>query len=109
MHVVLCNCSPSESANIARALVREGLAACVNVVPGVRSYYAWQGALEEADEHGLWIKAPADRVQALCSRLRALHSYDVPEIVVLPVRVESSDPDYVAWVRGARPLGEGPT
>jgi periplasmic divalent cation tolerance protein len=105
---VLCNCPPGESRSLAQALVREGLAACVNIVPGVTSVFQWQDVLHEDDEHTLVIKAPADRVDALRERIVALHSYTVPEVVVLPVDVHHSHPDYVAWVRGVRPLREVP-
>jgi periplasmic divalent cation tolerance protein len=101
VNVVLCNCSPDESARLGRALVEEGLAACVNVLPGVTSYYTWEGAVQADTEHTLLIKVAADRVAALSDRIRALHSYDVPEIVVLDVDVAASDPAYVAWVREA--------
>lgn len=100
MHVVLCNCSPDESRSLARILVSEGLAACVNVLPGVTSFYQWQGELEVDTEHTLLIKVATGGVDALSDRIRALHSYDTPEILALPVDVDRSDPDYVAWVRG---------
>lgn len=80
----------------------------MNIVPGVTSVFQWQGTLHEDSEHTLLIKAPADRVDALRERISALHSYSVPEIVVLPVDVHDSHPDYVAWVRGVRPLKEAP-
>jgi len=108
MHVVLCNCSPAESSALARALVQEGLAACVNVIPGVASIHAWEGALQEDEEHTLLIKAPADRLKALRARIGELHSYTLPEILVLAVDVAASSPDYVGWVRSARPTGEVP-
>ena len=100
MVVVLCNCSPAEAPDLARALVVEGLAACVNILPGVRSVYVWQGELCEDEESTLLLKTPPERLEALSERIRLLHSYDTPEIVVLPVDVEASDPRYVAWVRG---------
>lgn len=101
MRVVLCNCSPGESLTLARALVAEGVAACVNVLPGVTSIYVWDGSLCEDAEHTLIIKVAAERVEALSERIRALHTYDTPEIVVLGVDVDASDADYVAWVRQA--------
>jgi periplasmic divalent cation tolerance protein len=88
--------------------VSEGLAACVNILPDVISVFQWQGALHEDDEHTLLIKVPADRVDTLRARIKALHAYTVPEILVLPVDVEQSNPDYVAWVRSTRPFGEKP-
>lgn len=102
MYVVLCNCPPDRAAEIARPLVVEGLAACVNLVPGVRSLYVWEGAVQDEVETTLLIKVAADRVDALRARLRALHPYQVPEILALPVDTARSHPDYVAWVRGVR-------
>lgn len=100
MRVVLCNCSPDEGPELARALVREGRAACVNLIPGVTSVYRWEGALHEDAETTLLIKVKADGVEALSARIRELHSYGTPEIVVLPVDVDASDDAYLAWVRG---------
>jgi periplasmic divalent cation tolerance protein len=81
---------------LARALVREGCAACVNVLPGVRSVYRWDGGVEEGDEALLVIKAPAGAVPRLRERVVALHDYDVPEFLVLPV--EGGLPAYLDWV-----------
>jgi periplasmic divalent cation tolerance protein len=84
------------AARIARALVDERLAACVNLVPGVRSIYRWQGALEDAAEVLLVIKTRAERLEALSARLRTLHPYELPELVALPA-VGGLDA-YLAWV-----------
>jgi periplasmic divalent cation tolerance protein len=89
--------SSDEAATIARALVEEHLAACVNVVPGIRSFFWWEGRLQEANETLLVMKTHRERYGALEARVRSLHSYSVPEILALPV--ESGSPDYVAWVR----------
>lgn len=101
MKVVLCNCSPGEARGIATALVEEGLAACVNVLPAVTSYYVWEGRMQEDGETTLLIKTSDEQVRAMSERIHHLHSYDTPEIVVLDVDVELSDSDYVAWVRSA--------
>ena len=82
---------------IARGLVEERLAACVNLVPGLRSIYRWQGAIEEAAEVLLLIKTRGDRVADLERRLRELHPYDVPELLRLPAG-GGSEP-YLRWVR----------
>lgn len=100
MVVVLCNASPAQGPELARALVAEGLAACVNVLPGVRSFYVWNGAMCDDAEVTLLLKVPEANVPALADRIRALHAYDTPEILVLPVDAERSDPRYVAWVTG---------
>ena len=96
MHVVLCNCSPAESLSLARTLVTERLAACVNVISSVTSVYSWEGALQEEAEHTLLIKTTSARLDALMKRLKAIHSYDVPEILALPV--VKADSDYAKWV-----------
>lgn len=99
MVVVLCNCTPDQAPELARMLVEERLAACVNVVPGVRSFYIWEGAVCDDAESTLIIKVGADGVAALSKRIHALHNYDTPEILVLPVDEEASDSAYVAWVK----------
>ena len=98
--LVLCTC-PDESValNIARALVREGLAACVNRIAAVTSIYQWQGRLCEDSEQLLVIKTSPARYEALEMRLKALHPYEIPEIIAIPV-VTGSSP-YLAWLAAA--------
>lgn len=86
------------AARIARALVEERLAACVNLVAGVRSIYRWQGVVEDQTEVLLVIKTRAERIDALASRLRALHPYELPELVALPVAAGLGP--YLDWVTG---------
>ena len=81
---------------LAQQLVDERLAACVNILPPMRSVYRWQGAVEQADERQLLIKTTAARLPALESRLRALHPYDVPEFLVLPIAQGSAA--YLTWL-----------
>ncbi len=81
---------------LAERLVEERLAACVNVVPGLRSIYSWQGKVEREDEALLIAKVPADGFDAYAARVAVLHPYDVPEIVALPAtRVSDA---YRSWV-----------
>jgi periplasmic divalent cation tolerance protein len=96
--IVLSNVPPERAEALAKTLVEERLAACVNLLP-VRSVYRWKGELQQDSEVTLLIKVAADRVQPLRERLRALHPYDLPEIVVLGVEVEQSLQEYVDWVR----------
>lgn len=100
MHIVLCNCPPNESLILARALVHERLAACVNVIPGVTSIYSWNGEICEDQEHTLLIKVSSAKCLALTARLAELHSYEVPEILVLDPNVQASAAGYMAWVKG---------
>jgi periplasmic divalent cation tolerance protein len=88
---------PEVGARIARALVEERLAACVNVVPGVRSVYRWGGAVQEDEEVLLVAKTRRDRAVALAERVRALHPYELPEVLALPA-CAGSEP-YLDWVR----------
>jgi periplasmic divalent cation tolerance protein len=88
--------SREEAERIARALVEERLAACVNILPGVVSVYRWKGQLETGDELLLVIKTRADKADALRARLVALHSYELPEVVVLPIA--GGHPPYLQWI-----------
>jgi len=99
VRVVLCNCSPDQAQELARALVQEKLAACVNILPTVRSIYTWEGQVQDDAESTLIIKTAQATLARLVDRLQALHSYDVPEILVLPVDVDASSRAYVTWVR----------
>ena len=95
--------SADEAARIGRTLVEERLAACVNVVGPIRSVYRWEGAVEEAEEHLLVVKARRVDLGALDARVRALHSYDVPEVLAIPVTGGSAR--YLAWLDEATKRG----
>jgi periplasmic divalent cation tolerance protein len=82
--------------SIARQLVEQGLAACVNVMPHVRSIYRWQGAIEEAVEVTLLIKTTDARYAELESAIKAAHPYEVPEIIAVPVA--TGLPRYLDWI-----------
>lgn len=83
----------------ARTLVDEGLAACVNIHAPMTSVYQWDGQIQEDGERQLTIKTTTARLNALLERLRALHPYDVPEFVVIPI--VGGSVDYLDWLRGA--------
>ena len=82
---------------LARALVQERLAACVNVVAGVRSFYRWEGEVQNDPEVLLIAKTRADRCSALAARVDELHPYDLPEVLELPAAGGSRA--YLDWVR----------
>ncbi len=95
--VVLSTCSSEEEARkIARSLVEKRVAACVQVISGLRSVYWWQGKIEEEGEALLVVKSRRDLFRRLEAELRKLHSYEVPEIVALTVVDGSAD--YLGWL-----------
>lgn len=85
-----------EARRIARTLVEERLVACANVIPAVRSYYWWQGELQEDSEAAFVAKTTADRVDAVVRRVKELHSYTVPAVLALPIL--AGNPEYLDWV-----------
>jgi periplasmic divalent cation tolerance protein len=99
--VVLVTCGTRrEAARIARAVVSERFAACVNVLETpVRSIYRWKGKVEQSREFLLLIKTSQERLDGLRARVARLHSYDVPEFIALPI--VASSPNYVAWLAGS--------
>jgi periplasmic divalent cation tolerance protein len=95
--VVLTTCdSEKQASELARSLVEQRLAACVNILPGARSIYRWKEGIEESAEVLLVIKSRRDLFPALRAALEKLHTYEIPELIALPV-VEGSEP-YLAWL-----------
>jgi periplasmic divalent cation tolerance protein len=88
--------SADKAAEVARTLVSENLVACVNVVPGVRSIYRWKGELCDDSEVLAVMKTTSERADALIARLVALHPYEVPEALALPVTTGNAK--YIDWV-----------
>jgi periplasmic divalent cation tolerance protein len=97
--VVLVTTPSAElAAGLARTLVEERLAACGNVLPGVRSLYRWEGEVHDDTEALLVLKTSRARFEALRERVLSLHPYDVPEVLALPV--EAGSAPYLAWIAG---------
>lgn len=94
--LVQITCPAADAPALAEALVRQRLAACVNVLPGVRSTYRWQGQVEQAEETLLVAKTTQARYAALETAVRRLHPYELPEIVA--VHVTGGLPAYLQWV-----------
>jgi len=88
--------SREQAGEIARALVEERLAACVNIVGGMRSVYRWEGKIHEDEEVLCLVKTRPELLDALTERIRALHPYDVPEILAFEVADGSAD--YLSWL-----------
>jgi periplasmic divalent cation tolerance protein len=98
--VVFNTCPDASSAEeIARALIDRRLAACVNILPGIRSVYLWKGLCESAEEHLLIIKTSAAIYPSLEQAVLELHPYELPEIIAVPIA--AGLPDYLAWIKQA--------
>jgi periplasmic divalent cation tolerance protein len=98
VRVVLVTAPDAEvGARLARVVVEERLAACVNLVPGIRSIYRWAGAVQEGDEVLLVIKTREDRVAALSRRVHELHPYELPELIA--VGILGGSERYLEWLR----------
>jgi len=106
--VVLTTCANEEDAGrLARLLLDRGLAACVSVVPRLRSFYRWKGAIESAEECLLLVKSSRPLFDALRLAIEQTHSYEVPEVLALPV-VEGAA-NYLNWLQSnLRSETEGP-
>jgi periplasmic divalent cation tolerance protein len=96
MFVYATAADAAEAERIGRAVVSERLAACANVLPGMRSIYWWQGKMEEGAEAVLILKTTAARLAALVARVKALHSYGCPCVEAL--EVTDGNPEFLAWV-----------
>jgi periplasmic divalent cation tolerance protein len=94
--VIYCTAPPLEAEKIAKAIVGEKLVACVNIVP-VRSVYSWKGEVCDEGEHLLIIKTRSSLIDRLTERIRELHSYEVPEIIAIPI-VAGHAP-YMEWIQ----------
>lgn len=88
-----------EAAGIARALVEEGLAGCVNIIKDIRSIYTWKGKTEDSAEALLIIKTREESFPAMEKKIKELHSYEVPEVIALPLTLGSNA--YLEWLYGA--------
>jgi len=99
MRLVISTSKVQDAPELAKTLVEEKLAACVNVVPGATSYYVWEGKLEQDAEALLFVKTTAEATDRLCARLREIHPYDVPEIISVEILDDEGNGDYLKWVR----------
>jgi periplasmic divalent cation tolerance protein len=95
--VLITASNKEEAATIGTTLVAERLAACVNIVPEVRSLFFWEGKTRDEQETLLIVKSRLVLMEKLVSRVRSLHSYAVPEVIALPIVAGSTD--YLGWLR----------
>jgi periplasmic divalent cation tolerance protein len=93
--IILCTAPPGDSEKIAKVLVEERLAACVNVFP-VKSYYIWEGKLSEDEEELMIIKTTQEVAKNVKARILELHSYKLPEIIIIPIA--GGEERYLQWI-----------
>jgi periplasmic divalent cation tolerance protein len=98
LHQIVLNTCPNQEVAraIAAALVERHLAACVNIVPGIESYYRWQGKFSQDQELLLIIKTTAEAFPAISECIQSLHPYELPEIIAVPI--ETGLPQYLSWL-----------
>ncbi|MDT8367598.1 MAG: divalent cation tolerance protein CutA [Longimicrobiales bacterium] len=96
VRIGLVSAPVEDGVSLARRLVEEGVAACVNLLPQVRSIYRWKGEIEETDETLLILKIAADDSSGVVERIAALHPYETPEVVLIDVA--EGLPSYLEWV-----------
>ncbi|GAB4257686.1 MAG: divalent-cation tolerance protein CutA [Methylomicrobium sp.] len=95
--IIFCTCpNPDTADSIARSLIDDHLAACVNILPNLKSVYRWQGVIETAEECLLLVKTRADHYPQLESAIKRAHPYELPEIVA--VSLEHALPEYLEWI-----------
>ncbi len=98
--LLLTTCgSAQQAAQLAQRLVEKRLAACVNVLPGIRSIYRWKGKVERGREALLFIKTRQEKLPSLWKTLRRLHPYEVPEYLALPI--SHAERDYLKWLESS--------
>lgn len=95
--LVMTACPDAQTASkLAETLVREGLAGCISVLPPMQSIYTWKGRIETATEHLVLIKSQVSRYSAIQERILALHPYELPEIIAVPIA--DGLPAYLKWL-----------
>jgi len=96
MRVILCSCPENEAEHIAKTILMDKLAACVNIIPGVRSLYVWKDQLCDEKEAILLIKSRAHLMDRLINKINESHSYDTVEIISLEIK--EGDKKYLKWI-----------
>ncbi|MDZ7260583.1 MAG: divalent-cation tolerance protein CutA [candidate division KSB1 bacterium] len=105
MVIFITTSSPEEAERIGRKIVEERLAACVNIISPIRSIFHWKGEICEEGEALLIAKSVKSKLEKIITRVKELHSYEVPEIIALPI-VGGSE-DYLKWVQEETQINEG--
>ena len=104
MIIFVTAASDQEAGLIGRTLVEEGLAACANIIPQIRSIYRWKGEIWDERETLIIVKSREDLFEKIRSRVRELHSYEVPEITA--IKLERGDAAYLQWIEEVTAKGD---
>ena len=96
MKVILCTTPKNKSEELAQILLEEKLAACVNIIPGIKSMYWWDGKIQTDTEDLLVIKTKEELVKELTEKVKEVHPYEIPEVIVL--NVEDGNNEYIDWI-----------
>lgn len=103
--IIFCTAaSEQEAASIGKIVVEEGLAACANIIPQIRSIYRWKGEIWDERETLIIIKSKESLFEKIRSRIRELHSYEVPEITA--IQLDRGDTAYLQWIEAVTAQGE---
>ena len=105
--VMVTVCSEDEATKISKVLVEKKLAACVNIIPGVRSIFQWDGKITEEQEFLLLAKTVKEAFDQLARAVKANHSYRVPEVIAIPIQHGSKE--YLSWIREMTKSGKATT
>jgi periplasmic divalent cation tolerance protein len=97
--------STVEAEQVGRALIERNLAACVNILPGMISYYRWEGSVERGEETVMIIKTRASHAERVSAVVKEMHSYSMPAILVIPI--ESVDQAYLGWLLAETEISKG--
>ena len=96
MKVILCTTPKNKSEELAQILLEEKLAACVNIIPGIKSMYWWDGKIQTDTEDLLVIKTKEELVKELTEKVKEVHPYEIPEVIAL--NVEDGNNEYIDWI-----------
>jgi len=102
--IFVTTASEQEAVSIGKTLVEEGLVACANIIPQIRSIYRWKGEIWDERETLIMIKSRETLFESIRSRIKELHSYEVPEITA--IAVEKGDEAYVQWIQAVTAKGD---
>jgi len=98
MRLIIVTIPIDKATLLAKTIVEEGLVACANIIPTVRSIYTWKGKIEDDEESMMFIKTRTELLEKLTLRIKELHPYEVPEIISMEIKDNEGNKDYLKWI-----------